>query len=49
MRNIKNHILKTMIYKNIVVTLIIKTEIVGYMTVFLYIIRGTPHSAELNR
>ena len=48
MKNIRNHVLKAMIFKNCD-NIDNKIEIVGYVTVFIYKIRGTPRSVELNR
>ena len=45
MKRIRNHVLKAMIFKKIVAMIVI----VGYVTVFIYKIRGTPRSVEINR
>ena len=49
MTRIRNHVLKAMIFKKNCGNIDNKIEIVGYVTVFIYTIRDTPRSAELNR
>ena len=49
MKRIKNHVLKAMIYKTNCGNINKKIEIVGYVTVFIYKIKGTRRSAGRNR
>ena len=49
MKRIRIHILKAMIYKKNWGNIDNEIEIVGYVTVFIYKIRGTPRSARTNR
>ena len=49
MKRIRIHILKAMIYKKNWGNIDNEIEIVGYVTVFIYKIRGTPRSARINR
>ena len=49
MKNIRNHILKAMVYKKNCVNINNKIEIVGYVTVFIPKNRCTSRSAGLNR
>ena len=48
MKRIRIHVLKAMIYKKLGQH-DNEIEIVGYVTVFIYKIRGTPRSARINR
>ena len=48
MKRIRNHVLKA-ICKNNCGNIDNKIEIVGYVTVFIYKIRGTPRSVGINR
>ena len=49
MKRIRNHVLKAIIFKKNCGNIDNKIEIVGYVIVFIYKIRGTPRCAELNR
>ena len=49
MKRIRDHVLKAMIFKKKCVNIYNKIEIVGYVTVFIYNIRGTPRSVGINR
>ena len=49
MKRIRNQVLKAMILKKNYGNIDNKIKIVGYMTVFIYKIRGTPRSAGINR
>ena len=49
MKRIRIHVWKAMIYKKIAGNINNEIEIVDYVTVFIYKIRGTPRSARINR
>ena len=49
MKRIRIHVLKAMIYKKNWGNIDNEIEIVDYVTVFIYKIRGTPRSARINR
>ena len=49
MKRIRIHVLKAMIYKKNWGKIDNEIEIAGYVTVFIYKIRGTPRSARINR
>ena len=49
MKRIKIHVLKAMIYKKNWGNTDNEIEIVVYVTVFIYKIRGTPRSTRINR
>ena len=49
MKRIRIHVLKAMIYKKNWGNIDNEIEIVGYVTLFIYIIRGTPRSARIKR
>ena len=49
MKRIRIHVLKAMIYTKNWGNIDNEIEIVGYVTVFIYKIRGTPRSAKINR
>ena len=49
MKRIRNHVLKALICKKNCGNIDNKIEIVGYVTVFIYKIRGTPRSVGINR
>ena len=49
MKRIRNHVLKAMILKKNCGNINNKIELVGYVTVFIYKIRGTPRSVGINR
>ena len=48
MQRSRIHVWKAMIYKKIGGNIDNEIEIVGYVTVFIYKIRGTPRSARIN-
>ena len=49
MKRIRIHVWKATIYKKIGGNIDNEIEIVDYVTVFIYKIRGTPRSARINR
>ena len=49
MKRIRIHVLKAMIYKKNWGNIYNEIEIVGYVTVFIYKIRGSPRSARIHR